>query len=226
MTGFGANHLPYGVFSVDGGPRRVGVRVGDGVLDLAFETARPEMAQPSLNPLMALGPVVWRETREQVAALVAEGAETIPLADVVLHLPFEVADYVDFYASEHHATNVGRMFRPDGDALPAAWKHLPIGYHGRAGTVVPSGRRSCGRAGSAARTTSARPAASTSRPSSASSSVRRRDRASRCRRRRSATTSSGWSGSTTGRRATCRRGSTGRSGPSSASPSRPRSATG
>ncbi|MFH8985294.1 fumarylacetoacetate hydrolase family protein [Streptomyces varsoviensis] len=63
----------------------------------------------------------------------------LPLSDVTLHLPFEVADYVDFYASEHHATNVGRIFRPDGDALTPNWKHLPIGYHGRAGTVVVTG---------------------------------------------------------------------------------------
>lgn len=62
-----------------------------------------------------------------------------PLAGVTLHLPFEVADYVDFYASEHHATNVGRIFRPDAEALTPNWKHLPIGYHGRAGTVVVSG---------------------------------------------------------------------------------------
>jgi len=64
---------------------------------------------------------------------------TTPLTEVALHLPFEVGDYVDFYASEHHATNVGSIFRPDSPALPASWKHLPIGYHGRAGTVVVSG---------------------------------------------------------------------------------------
>jgi fumarylacetoacetase len=58
---------------------------------------------------------------------------------VRLHLPVEVADYVDFYASEHHATNVGQIFRPDAPSLPASWRHLPIGYHGRAGTVVVSG---------------------------------------------------------------------------------------
>ncbi len=139
MTGFGTDHLPYGIFSVDGGSRRVGVRLGDEVLDLAALTDRPELAAPSLNPLMALGPQVWRETREHVAYLVDAGSPTVPLADVVLHLPFEVADYVDFYASEHHATNVGRIMRPDGDALTPNWKHLPIGYHGRAGTVVPSG---------------------------------------------------------------------------------------
>lgn len=62
-----------------------------------------------------------------------------PVDAVILHLPYEVADYVDFYASEHHATNVGRIFRPDGDALTPNWKHLPIGYHGRSGTVVVSG---------------------------------------------------------------------------------------
>lgn len=63
----------------------------------------------------------------------------VPLDEVTLHLPYEVADYVDFYASEHHATNVGKMFRPDGDALTPNWKHLPIGYHGRSGTIVVSG---------------------------------------------------------------------------------------
>ena len=63
----------------------------------------------------------------------------VPLADVTLHLPIEVADYVDFYASEHHATNVGRIFRPDSEPLTPNWKHLPIGYHGRSGTVVVSG---------------------------------------------------------------------------------------
>ncbi|WP_139979599.1 fumarylacetoacetate hydrolase family protein [Nocardioides litoris] len=138
-TGFGIEHLPYGVFSVAGGLRRVGVRLADGVLDLAELTDRPEMAASSLNPLLALGPQVWRELREQVVALAESGAPTLPLADVVLHLPVEVADYVDFYASEHHATRVGEVFRPDAPALPRAWKHLPIGYHGRAGTVVVSG---------------------------------------------------------------------------------------
>src|SRR5690606_25438953 len=73
------------------------------------------------------------EHRETVAR------SLLPLSEVTLLLPFEVADYVDFYASEQHATNVGRIFRPDGDALTPNWKHLPIGYHGRAGTVVVSG---------------------------------------------------------------------------------------
>jgi fumarylacetoacetase len=139
MTGFGLDHLPYGVFSVDGGPRRVGVRVHDEVLDLYAATGRPEFDSPSLNAFMALGPQVWRQTRDQVHELAIEGEHLFPLADLVLHLPIEVADYVDFYASLDHATNVGTMFRPDGDALTPNWRHLPIGYHGRAGTVVVSG---------------------------------------------------------------------------------------
>ena len=138
LGGFGLDHLPYGVFSVDGGPRRVGVRRGEEVLDLAHATGRPELAEPSLNPLMARGPSTWRQLREQVLDL-APDLPGIPLSDVVMHLPFEVADYVDFYASEHHATNLGRMFRPDSEPLLPNWKHLPVGYHGRAGTVVPSG---------------------------------------------------------------------------------------
>lgn len=139
LDGFGLDHLPYGVFSVDGGPRRVGVRLGGTVVDLAG-TGRPELAAPTLNALMALGPQVWAETREQVTTLVGSGAaRSHPLDEVALHLPFEVADYVDFYCSEHHATNVGRIMRPDEEPLLPNWRHLPVGYHGRAGTVVPSG---------------------------------------------------------------------------------------
>ena len=139
---FGRDVLPYGVFSVGDGPRRVGVAVDDGILDLA-EHLGSEWAVDSLNPFLARGRSYWTEVREQVRGLV--GA---PLVDgATVHLPFEVADYVDFYASEDHATNLGRMFRPEGDALLPNWKHLPVGYHGRAGTVVVSGtdvRRPCG----------------------------------------------------------------------------------
>ena len=136
--GFGVDHLPYAVFSRDGGPRRVGVRLGDTVLDLHEATGRPELESRSLNAFMALGPEVWRQTREQAAELAAT-TQGVPLADVELHQPFEVADYVDFYAAEHHATNLGRMFRPGSEPLLPNWKHLPVAYHGRAGTVVPSG---------------------------------------------------------------------------------------
>jgi fumarylacetoacetase len=151
MNGFGLDHLPYGVFSVAGGPRRVGVRYDDPegawVVDLHGETGRPEFAEPSLNAFMALGPDVWRQTRDEVRALIEDGCEPLPLEEVALHLPIEVADYVDFYASLDHATNVGKMFRPDSEPLTPNWRHLPIGYHGRAGTVVVSGTpvtRPCG----------------------------------------------------------------------------------
>ena len=113
-----------GIFSPPGGDRRIGRRVGDRVLDLGPGS--------SLNALLA-DPMRLAEARA------VDDAPDFAVGDVELHLPFEVADYVDFYASLHHAANVGRMFRPDDDPLPPNWRHLPIGYHGRAGTVVPSG---------------------------------------------------------------------------------------
>ena len=141
---FGLENLPYGVFSVDGGSARVGVRVGDSVVDLAAALGDEVFAAPSLNPFMATGPASWARARARITELVAgdllpDGAVR-PLGDVELTLPFEVADYVDFYASEAHASNLGRLFRPDHlEPLPPNWKHLPVGYHGRAGTVVVSG---------------------------------------------------------------------------------------
>ncbi|WP_369206657.1 fumarylacetoacetase [Streptomyces sp. PU-14G] len=153
-TLFGPDNLPYGLFSTPDAPghRRLGVRFGDDVLDLgavaaAFGSAHTEVLRaPSLNALMAAGRPVWQAVRAEVRAWLTDethretaARHLLPLDGVRLHLPFEVADYVDFYASEHHATNVGRIFRPDGDALTPNWKHLPIGYHGRAGTVVVSG---------------------------------------------------------------------------------------
>ncbi|MEU8434051.1 fumarylacetoacetase [Streptomyces sp. NPDC029216] len=151
---FGPHNLPYGVFSTPEEPqrRRVGVRIGGYVLDagaVAVALGSPYaglLAQGSLNPLLAAGRTAWRDVRRALTAWVTDPGhrETVephllPLDGVELHLPYEVADYVDFYASEHHATNVGRIFRPDGDALTPNWKHLPIGYHGRSGTIVVSG---------------------------------------------------------------------------------------
>jgi fumarylacetoacetase len=141
---FGLDNLPYGVFSVGGGPPRVGVRVGDSVIDLAAALGDEVFAAPSLNPFMAAGPASWAQARARITELVAGDAlpdgAVHPLGDVELTLPFEVADYVDFYASEAHASNLGRLFRPDNpEPLLPNWKHLPVGYHGRAGTVVVSG---------------------------------------------------------------------------------------
>ncbi|WP_414944696.1 fumarylacetoacetase [Amycolatopsis sp. cmx-11-32] len=139
---FGIENLPYGVFSVDGDPARVGVRVGDSVLDLAAALDDDVFAAPSLNPFMAQGYDRWVAVRERIRELVSgevpDGA-VHPVGRVTLHLPIEVADYVDFYASEHHASNVGRLFRPDAEPLLPNWKHLPVGYHGRSGTVLVSG---------------------------------------------------------------------------------------
>src|SRR5205085_11621458 len=104
------------------------------------------LARPNLNSLLAAGRTAWSDVRRALTAWLTVPAHRDavrpclhPLSDVTLHLPFEVADYVDFYASEHHASNLGRLFRPDEEPLKPNWKHLPVGYHGRSGTVVVSG---------------------------------------------------------------------------------------
>jgi fumarylacetoacetase len=142
LTGYGLANLPYGVFSTPGTSRRCGVRFGDQVLDLALALRDPVFAEPSLNAFMAQGRPAWSRVRSHVTDLLSGSLDGVPLHDlsaVTLHLPFEVGDYVDFYASEHHASNVGKIFRPGGAALTPNWKHLPIGYHGRSGTVIVSG---------------------------------------------------------------------------------------
>ena len=151
---FGVHNLPYGVFSTATHPEqhRLGVAIGDHVLDLgaaARSVGSPSslLEAPSLNPLMAAGRPVWTAVRSMIASWLTDPAHRaavephlIPVAAVTLHLPFEPADYVDFYSSEHHANNLGRMFRPDApNPLTPNWKHLPIGYHGRTGTLVVSG---------------------------------------------------------------------------------------
>lgn len=147
-SGFGVAHLPYGVFSVPsrGGGARVGVRIGEHVLDLAGALGDDVFAAPSLNPFLARGRPAWGETRARARQLLTDPTHRadvephlVPLAEAALHLPVEVADYVDFYSSIEHATNVGKIFRPEGEPLGPNWRHLPVAYHGRAGTVVPSG---------------------------------------------------------------------------------------
>jgi fumarylacetoacetase len=119
--------LAYGVLAGGG----VCARVHGRLLDL--RELDEVLDAPSLNAFMARGP----EFRREVAARVEE--EGRPLERAELSMPFEVADYVDFYSSIHHARNLGRIFRPDGEPLMPNWRHLPVGYHGRAGTVVPTG---------------------------------------------------------------------------------------
>ena len=145
-------HLPYGVFSVAGEAPRAGVAVGDSVIDLAKLVTDglldpvADFSAPALNPFMAAGPAAWRATRARLVELLTSDEEQprveralVAAGDVRLHLPFAVADYVDFYSSRAHAENLGRLFRPGSDPLTPNWLHLPIGYHGRAGTVVVSG---------------------------------------------------------------------------------------
>jgi fumarylacetoacetase len=144
-----ARHLPYGVFSVGGGDRRVGVAVGTKVLDLAETLRDPLFAAPTLNPFLAAGPEVWEQTALHVGAVLADADPSVLLSvdDVSLHLPVEVADYVDFYSGLEHATNAGRILRPGQEPLKKNWHELPVAYHGRAGTVVVSGTdvvRPCG----------------------------------------------------------------------------------
>jgi fumarylacetoacetase len=145
---FGPQTLPYGVLDAGDGPQ-VAVRVGDHALPL--RSVAHDLGQlaelvsgPSLDPLLAATRAEWSALRARLVSLVTapaapDGATLVPLADVRMSLPFTVADYVDFYSSRYHAENVGRIMRPDTDPLLPNWTHLPVGYHGRAGTVVVSG---------------------------------------------------------------------------------------
>ncbi|MBT8475794.1 MAG: fumarylacetoacetase [Alphaproteobacteria bacterium] len=157
---FPIQNLPFGVFSRDTGTPRVCVAIGDQVLDLTFLEELGILTPAgsdrvfhtgTLNPFMALGPEKWTAARRGIARLL--DADTpllrddaricevalVPQADVRMHLPFTVAGYTDFYASREHATNVGSMFRAPDNALLPNWLHIPIGYNGRASTVVVSG---------------------------------------------------------------------------------------
>src|SRR5699024_9958503 len=151
------DNLPYGVISRPGSPPRVAVRVGDFALDIASVAAfcgepadAPHLAEawgsPSLNPFLALGREAWEIGREWLVDILTDDAYQVRvephlhrLGDVRTHLPIEVGDYVDFYASIDHATNLGRIMRPDSAPLLPNWRHLPVGYHGRSGTIIESG---------------------------------------------------------------------------------------
>ena len=151
--GFGLAHLPYGSAVLPGAPEDepgLVVRVGDRVLD-ARGAARAGLlpsvcAASDVDPLLAASPLVWSRVRAALVGLLTDRSRRSalvellhPVGDVRLRLPFTVGDYVDFYAGRHHAENVGRLFRPDRDPLPANWLHVPVGYHGRSSTVVVDG---------------------------------------------------------------------------------------
>lgn len=150
---FPLNNLPYGVFS-QGDMPRCGVAIGDMILDasalerdgiLRADATRDVLKEPAWNGFMALGKTAWEAYRRGLIALLAEGADQVaepylvPMAQAELHMPFRVSEFTDFYASKHHAIHVGTMFRGAENALPPNWVHMPIGYNGRASSVVISG---------------------------------------------------------------------------------------
>jgi fumarylacetoacetase len=164
-SGFGIEHLPYGVIRARGGSPRPAVRIGDralvlaplaaaGLLDEVTRSAggglRPALEASTLNSLLELGRHRWTGLRARLTELLTAGNSEVadagiaddvlvPLTEAEEHPPVEVGDYVDFYSSIEHATNVGRLVRPDGDPLFPNWRHLPVGYHGRSASVVVSG---------------------------------------------------------------------------------------
>ncbi len=155
---FPIQNLPYGVFCRGNDQRRVGVAIGDDVLDLSIieksgllsGLGKEVFSCPSINGFLALGRPVWQKTRETISCLLREDEPTlrddkklrekavIPRAQVKMLLPVEIGDYTDFYSSKEHATNVGTMFRGEENALMPNWLHLPVAYHGRSSSIVVS----------------------------------------------------------------------------------------
>jgi fumarylacetoacetase len=158
---FPLQNLPYGVFSRPGKAPRCGTAIGDVAVDLATLEAAglidaggsgPVFAEPVINAFMALGATSWNAVHQQLSGLLAEDGERVlrddaalrarvlvPLTEAVLSMPFRVAGYTDFNSARQHAFNAGSMFRSPENALPSNWLHMPIGYNGRASTVVVSG---------------------------------------------------------------------------------------
>ncbi|MFW5726631.1 MAG: fumarylacetoacetase [bacterium] len=155
---FSIHNLPYGVFSTTRSRPRVGVAIGEQIINMAAVAARgklhdlgigPEVfEQSSLNAFMHLGRPIWQKVRQRLQKWISEENSPLhqlreecllPQSEARMHLPVQIGDYTDFYASEEHATNVGTMFRGEENALMPNWKHMPIAYHGRASSIVISG---------------------------------------------------------------------------------------
>lgn len=158
---FTIQNLPFGIFRANGKKPRVGVAIGDHILDMAFLYKKGYLdvlflnenvfRSKSLNKFISLGKPYWTSTRNRVMELLSEDngelqknkddvqKALVPMKKATLLMPVEVGNYTDFYSSEEHATNVGKMFRPDTPPLFPNWKHLPVGYHGRASSIVISG---------------------------------------------------------------------------------------
>lgn len=157
---FPIQNLPYGVFSPAAGEPRIGVAIGDMILDLAacageglIEEGGDTLLHPTINALMALPGDTRRSLRGAISTLLSDPTMQAAVTphlhagrDCTLHLPAQIGDYSDFYVGIHHANNIGRQFRPDNPLLPN-YKYVPIGYHGRASSIRPSGEalvRPCG----------------------------------------------------------------------------------
>ncbi|MEO1293049.1 MAG: fumarylacetoacetase [Pseudomonadota bacterium] len=152
---FPLNNLPYGVFSTVQAQPRLGVAIGEAVLDVAAVSHTLDLPGDAdllrdprgWNGVMEAGQAVWAALRQRLAEVLSEGAteratvepHLVPLSDATLHMPFTVAEFTDFYSGKHHAANVGTMFRGPENALPPNWLHMPMGYNGRASSVVVSG---------------------------------------------------------------------------------------
>ena len=160
LSDFPIQNLPFGIFSNASQPQaRAGVAIGDWVLDLSVLESRgllklvahPVFGDANLNAFIGLGRQVWRETREAISMLLRHdnpvlrddaalrSQALVPRSAVRMHLPIKVGGYTDFYSSKEHATNVGSMFRDPANALLPNWLHLPVGYNGRASSVIVSG---------------------------------------------------------------------------------------
>ena len=151
---FGLDNLPLGVFSVEGGARKPGAAIGDSIVDIGALVAAGSIDEPTLhnvatlNEFLASGRARWSALRARLQTLLSEGAPAseralvgsalVSSASATMNMPFAVQDYVDFYSSIEHATNVGKIFRPNDPLLPN-YRHIPIGYHGRASTIVIDG---------------------------------------------------------------------------------------
>ncbi|MFT6000447.1 MAG: fumarylacetoacetase [Neolewinella sp.] len=151
---FTIHNLPWGIFSVPGESPRVGIAIGDQILDMAavaelevFDFDVSVFYEDKLNPFIELGKSVTNKARTQVQAwlkskdspLAGKPELFVPQADATMHMPVSIGDYTDFYSSIEHATNVGRMFRDPENALLPNWRHLPVGYHGRSSSIIESG---------------------------------------------------------------------------------------
>ena len=144
-TLFGITNLPYGIYSTPGTMPRTGVAIGDHVLDVTAVTGDETHSTGTLNAFLARGRGEWRAVRTRLQDWLTDTANRdrrsalAPISGVRLHLPVAFGDYVDFYSSRHHAENLGALLRPGTPPLSANWLHLPIGYHGRSGTLQVSG---------------------------------------------------------------------------------------